>query len=110
MSEKSQRTDVKVFSLLKMLKAGTTIFKKRTYRNYRRFKWIETADKLKIKTEFEKQLERIEFKFEQSASYIDLDRLLISGYARPILNELRLSYSDKLRVLDIVKIFRKKSF
>lgn len=72
----------------------------------RRFKWIETADKLKIKTEFEKKLEEgLEFEFEQSASYIGLDRLLISGYARPILNELRLSYSDKLRVLDIVKRF-----
>lgn len=72
----------------------------------RKFKWIETADKLKIRTEFEKQLEKgLEFEFEQSASYIGLDRLLISGYARPILNELRLSYSDKLRVLDIVKRF-----
>lgn len=61
---------------------------------------------MKIKTEFEKQLEKgLEFEFEQSASYIGLDRLLISGYARPILNELRLSYSDKLRVLDIVKRF-----
>src|SRR3989338_2505772 len=71
-----------------------------------KFKWIETADKLKIKTEFEKQLEKgLEFEFEQSASYFGLDRLLVSGYARPILNELRLSYSDKLRVLDIVKRF-----
>lgn len=72
----------------------------------RRFKWIESADKLKIKTEFEKQIEKgLEFEFEQSSSYFGLDKLLISGYVRPILNELRLSYSDKLRVLDIVKRF-----
>ncbi len=72
----------------------------------RRFKWTESADKLKIKTEFEKQIEKgLEFEFEQAASYFGLDKLLISGYVRPILNELRLSYSDKLRVLDIVKRF-----
>lgn len=71
-----------------------------------KFKWAETADKVKIKTEFEKQLEAgLEFEFEQSANYFGLDRLLISGYVRPILNEIRLSYSDKLRVLDIVKRF-----
>lgn len=72
----------------------------------RKFSWNESADKLKIKTEFEKQLEKgLEFEFEQSASYYGLDKLLLSGYARPILNELHLSYSDKLRVLDIVKRF-----
>ncbi|MFH1598110.1 MAG: DEAD/DEAH box helicase family protein [Patescibacteria group bacterium] len=71
-----------------------------------KFKWVETADKIKIKTEFEKQLEAgLEFEFEQSASYFGLDQLLISGYVKSILKEIRLSYSDKLRVLDIVKRF-----
>jgi len=75
----------------------------------KKIKWIGNADKLKIKTEFEKQIEKgLEFEFEQSASYFGLDRLLISGYARPIMNELRLSYSDKLRVLDVVKRFLEK--
>ena len=72
----------------------------------RRFTWNESADKLKIKTAFEKQIEKgLEFEFEQSASYFGMDKLLLSGYVRPILNDLRLSYSDKLRVLDIVKKF-----
>lgn len=73
-----------------------------------KFKWTETSDKLMIKTQFEKDIENekgLEFEFEQSASYFGLDRLLISGYVKPILNELRLSYSDKLRVLDVVKRF-----
>jgi type III restriction enzyme len=75
----------------------------------RKYKWVETADKLKIKTQFEKEIEKgLEFEFEQSASYFGLDRLLISGYVRPLLNELRLSYSDKLRVLDVVKRFLEK--
>ena len=78
----------------------------------KKFKWIESADKLKIKTQFEKDIEKgLEFEFEQSSSYFGLDRLLISGYVKPILNELRLSYSDKLRVLDVVKRFlEKKAF
>lgn len=75
----------------------------------RKFKWIETSDKLKIKTQFEKDIEKgLEFEFEQSASYFGLDRLLISGYVKSILSELRLSYSDKLRVLDVVKRFLEK--
>jgi len=74
-----------------------------------RFLWNESADKLKIKTQFEKDIEKgLEFEFEQSASYFGLDRLLISGYVKPILNELRLSHSDKLRVLDVVKRFLEK--
>ncbi len=74
-----------------------------------RFSWNESADKLKIKTQFEKDIEKgLEFEFEQSASYFGLDRLLISGYVKPILNELRLSHSDKLRVLDVVKRFLEK--
>lgn len=75
----------------------------------RRFKWIDSADKLRIRTQFEKDIEKgLEFEFEQSANYYDLNRLLTSGYVRPILNELRLSYSDKLRVLDVVKKFLEK--
>ena len=75
----------------------------------KRLEWIEFADKLKIKTQFEKDIEKgLEFEFEQSANYYGLDRLLISGYVRPILNELRLSHSDKLRVLDVVKRFLEK--
>ena len=75
----------------------------------KRKEWIESADKLKIKTQFEKDIEKgLEFEFEQSANYYGLDRLLISGYVRPILSELRLSYSDKLRVLDVVKRFLEK--
>ena len=67
------------------------------------------SDKLKIKTQFEKEVEKgLEFEFEQSASYFGLDRLLISGYVKSILTELRLSYSDKLRVLDVVKRFIEK--
>ena len=78
----------------------------------KRFKWIDTADKLKIKTQFEKEIEKgLEFEFEMSANYYELDRLLIMGYAKPILTDLRLSYSDKLRVLDVVKTFlEKKAF
>jgi len=75
----------------------------------KKFKWLESADKLKIKTQFEKEIEKgLEFEFEQSSSYFGLDRLLISGYVKPILSELRLSYSDKLRVLDVVKRFIEK--
>ncbi|MBI2599320.1 DEAD/DEAH box helicase family protein [Candidatus Daviesbacteria bacterium] len=75
----------------------------------KKFKWVDTADKLRIKTQFEKEIDKgLEFEFEQSANYYDLNRLLISGYVRPILNELRLSYADKLRVLDVVKKFLEK--
>jgi len=75
----------------------------------KKFKWMESADKLKIKTQFEKDIEKgLEFEFDQSASYFGLDKLLISGYVKAILSELRLSYSDKLRVLDVVKRFLEK--
>ncbi|MFA5348981.1 MAG: DEAD/DEAH box helicase family protein [Candidatus Paceibacterota bacterium] len=76
-----------------------------------RFQWIKKTDKIKVITEFEKDpdLEKgLQFEFEKSESYFGLDRLIISGYVKPILNELRMSYSDKLRVLDVVKRFLEK--
>lgn len=75
----------------------------------KKFRWLESTDKIKIKTQFEREIEKgLEFEFEQSSSYFGLDKLLISGYVKPILSELRLSYSDKLRVLDVVKRFIEK--
>jgi len=101
---------IKFLGLIDNIKTWHDNFKEQNLPDLpRKFRWNESADKLKIKTEFEKDIEKgLEFEFEQSASYFGLDRLLISGYVRPILNQLRLSYSDKLRVLDVVKRFLEK--
>jgi type III restriction enzyme len=77
----------------------------------RKFKWIDKAGKIKVVTEFEKdeELEKgLQFEFEKSDSYISLNRLLLSVYVKPILKELRMSYSEKLKVLDVVKRFLEK--
>lgn len=74
-----------------------------------RFKWVEKAGKINVKTTFEIDKEKgLDFEFDQTSSYFELDRLILSGYVKPILTELRLSYSDKLRVLDVVKRFLEK--
>jgi len=101
---------VKFLGLVENVKTWHDNFKERDLPELaKRFRWNESADKIKIKTQFEKEIEKgLEFEFEQSTSYFGLDRLLISGYVKPILSELRLSYSDKLRVLDVVKRFIEK--
>lgn len=101
---------IKFLGLIENIKTWHDNFKEQDLPELpKRFKWVESSEKLKIKTQFEKEVEKgLEFEFEQSASYFGLDRLLISGYVKSILTELRLSFSDKLRVLDVVKRFIEK--
>lgn len=71
-----------------------------------RFSWSEKVGKIGVKTKLDSVQDKgLEFEYEQSGSYAALNRLLHRNYVLPILHELRLSHSDKVRVLDVVKQF-----